>query len=96
MLKFCVPSSDANRQKAAVIIQQFLADVGIQTEITTLDNATLFTSMVNGDYQLGMFGSAGALTPTDFAPCMTPGNSVNFSRITDTRYAELLPLLRRS
>ena len=89
VLKFCVPSSDANRQKAAVIIQQFLADVGIQTEITTLDNATLFTSMVNGDYQLGMFGAAGALTPTDFAPCMTPGNSVNFSRITDTRYAEL-------
>lgn len=89
VLKFCVPSSDANRQKAAVIIQQFLSDVGIKTEIYTLDNANLFSSMVNGDYQLGMFGSAGALTPTDFAPCMTPGNSVNFSRITDSRYAEL-------
>lgn len=45
VLKFCVPSADTNRQRTAVIIQQFLADVGIQTEITTLDNATLFSSI---------------------------------------------------
>ena len=89
VLKFCVPSSDANRQKAAVIIQQFLEDVGIKTEIYTLDNANLFSSMVNGEYELGMFGSAGALNPTDFVPCLTPGNGVNFCRTTDSRYHDL-------
>lgn len=86
VLKFCTPSSDMNRQKAAVIIQQFLEDVGIKTEIYTLDNANLFSSMVNGEYELGMFGSAGALNPTDFVPCLTPGNGVNFCCTTDNRY----------
>lgn len=88
VLKFCTPSSDMNRQKAAVIIQQFLEDVGIKTEIYTLDNANLFSSMVNGEYELGMFGSAGALNPTDFVPCLTPGNGVNFCCTTDSRYYE--------
>lgn len=89
VLKFCVPSSNQERQRAAVVIQQMLEDVGIKSEIYMLDNANLFSSMVNGEYQLGMFGSAGALNPTDFVPCLTPGNGVNFCCTTDTRYAEL-------
>jgi len=89
VLKFAVPSSNEDRQKMAIIIQQYLEAVGVKTEIYPLDNATLFSSMVGGEYQLGMFGSGGAIETSNFSVCMTEGSSVNFSRIVDPRYAEL-------
>ena len=44
----------SQRASLAALIQQNLADVGIQVEIETVDSATMFAGMSDGTYDLAV------------------------------------------
>lgn len=78
----------ASRESQAAIIQQNLAEVGIEVEIFITDVATMFAGLTDGTYDLGISGS----TANDY-PIWMEGyydyRNKNYAQITDTRFAEM-------
>lgn len=75
------------REKMAALIQQQLAEAGINIEVLTVDLATEFAGLQDGTYDLGICGS----TATSF-PLWMEGyydyRNATYCQITDERYAE--------
>lgn len=56
----------SNRANLAALIQQNLAEAGINVEIQTVDSATLFSGMSNGDYDMGLASHTPNISPLWF------------------------------
>ena len=81
-----VPTGNAIREQAAIIVQQNLLDVGIKAEIQTYDFATHVTKLYKGDYDFGFISStSGGLDPSVAADKYNPDSSSNYSQVTDRR-----------
>lgn len=84
-----VPSGNNIREQAAVIIQQNLQDVGINTKIVTSDFPTHLNRIRKGDYDLGLIGSGGSPDPSESITLLKPGNINNFSQLKDSNIADI-------
>ena len=77
----------STRERMAAVIQQNLAEVGINIEILTVDLATEFAGLQDGTYDLGICGS----TATNY-PLWMEGyydyRNATYCQITDPTFAE--------
>lgn len=78
-----IPTGNAIREQAAVIIQQNLAEVGINVKIETADFATHLNRVRAGDYDLGLIGSGGSPDPSECVINFNPDHLNNFSHLSD-------------
>ena len=77
------------REKSAPLIQQDLARIGIKTRIQTMDFPTLMNMLREGEYDLGLLGSAGSLDPGESVFNVTVGHANNFAHLTDPTLGNL-------
>lgn len=82
-LVFSVPTGNAIREQAAVIIQQNLLDIGIKTRIESADFATHLTKVRESNYDLGLIGSGGSPDPSECVINFKPDHINNFSQLSD-------------
>lgn len=87
-LELIVPTGNEVRIQSTVLIQQDLAAIGVKVNITQYDFSTLMQMMKDGQFDLGMCGSAGGIDPNDSA-WLSNLSSVNFSCVPDDRYVSL-------
>ncbi len=78
---------NSTRDALASLIQQQLAEAGVQIEILTVDTATMFTGMTDGTYDMGISGHTATAYPLYFASNLSNVNSTYFN-ITDPTYNE--------
>ncbi|MBQ8638551.1 MAG: peptide ABC transporter substrate-binding protein [Lachnospiraceae bacterium] len=83
VLNLTVPKGNQARERSAILIQQNLAAVGIQTEIVTYDFATALQNMRDNKYDLLLMGAAGTYDPAG------AGAVDYFSHTTDPKFKEL-------
>lgn len=88
-LELIVPTGNEIRIQSTVLIQQDLEAIGVKTNITQYDFATLMQMMRDGEYDLGMCGSAGGIDPTEPLGWLGLGTNQNFPCIMDYSYTEL-------
>ena len=84
-LKMVVTSA---RESMAAVIQQNLAEAGINIEVQTVELATMFAGLQDGTYDLGICGS----TAMDYPLWMSgyyDNKNATYCQITDTKYAEI-------
>lgn len=65
VLELKVPQGNLARERSALLIQQDLQAVGIQTQIVTMDFATVLQDMRDNKYDLLLMGAAGTVDPAD-------------------------------
>ena len=90
VLQFFIPSGNSIVERTAALIAQDLDAVGIKTQISQMDFATLMSDMLDGKHDLGIIGSGGTLDPSESREMIAPESSVNFSQVTDTTLADLV------
>lgn len=78
-----VPTGNATREQAAIIVQQNLADIGIKAKIETADFATHLNRVRAGDYDFGFIGSSGSPDPSECVINFNPEHMNNFSQLSD-------------
>lgn len=83
VLEFSVPTGNAIREQAAVLIQQNLEQIGIKTNIVSADFATHLNKVREGDYDLGLIGSGGSPDPSECVINFKPDHVNNFSQLSD-------------
>lgn len=84
-LKMVVTSA---RESMAAVIQQNLAEAGINIEVQTVELATMFSGLQDGTYDLGICGSTAMDYPLWMAGYYDNKNAT-YCQITDTKYAEI-------
>lgn len=82
-LVFSVPTGNAIREQAGVIIQQNLQEIGIKTRIESADFATHLTKVREGKTDLGLIGSGGSPDPSECVINFKPDHINNFSHLED-------------
>lgn len=87
-LELIVPTGNEVRIQSTVLIQQDLAAIGVKTNITQYDFSTLMQKMRDGEFDLGMCGSAGGIDPNDSA-WLSNISQVNFTCVPDDRYVSM-------
>ncbi|MHC1770142.1 MAG: ABC transporter substrate-binding protein [Flexilinea sp.] len=88
-LVFYVPGGNTTRERAAVLIQQDLQNVGIKVQIQSVDFPTLMNNMREGLHDFGIIGSGGTFDPSESRQMLAPDSSANFCKITSTEFADL-------
>ena len=88
-LELIVPTGNEVRIQSTVLIQQDLEAIGVKTNITQYDFPTLMQMMRDGDYDLGMCGSAGGIDPTEPLGWLNNEGTTNFPCIQYTDYVDL-------
>ena len=88
-LELIVPTGNEVRIQSTVLIQQDLEAIGVKTNITQYDFPTLMQMMRDGDYDLGMCGSAGGIDPTEPLGWLNNEGTINFPCIQYTDYVDL-------
>ena len=91
-LKMVVTSA---RESMAAVIQQNLAEAGIQVEVQTVELATMFSGLQDGTYDLGICGSTAMDYPLWMAGYYDNKNAT-YCQITDPQYAEIQELLHQN
>jgi peptide/nickel transport system substrate-binding protein len=90
------PTGNRGRELSAPVIQQALAAVGIQVELSISDFATLTADAVAGDFDLLLLANAIVGDPdyisSQFTSTTIPPNGVNYMRYRNERVDELLAL----
>lgn len=76
------------RESMAAVIQQNLAEAGINIEVQTVELATMFSGLQDGTYDLGICGSTAMGYPLWMSGYYDNKNAT-YCQITDTKYAEL-------
>lgn len=84
-LKMAVTSA---RESMAAVIQQNLAEAGIQIEVQTVELATMFSGLQDGTYDLGICGTTAMDYPLWMAGYYDNKNAT-YGQITDPQYAKL-------
>lgn len=76
------------RESMAAIIQQNLAEVGINIEVQTVELATMFSGLQDGTYDLGICGSTAMGYPLWMSGYYDNKNAT-YCQITDTCFADI-------
>ena len=63
-INFTVPTGNTIRENSAVLIQQDLAAIGVNAQITVYDYATNLQDMKAGNFELGLSGMTGTVEPS--------------------------------
>lgn len=82
-LLMLVPVGNEVREKAAILIQQDLAKIGVKTRIQSLDFPTMLNNARKGEYDICFIGSAGSVDPSESVPNITVGYMNNFAQLQD-------------
>ncbi len=90
VLQFFIPAGNSIVERTAALIAQDLEAVGVHTQISQMDFATLMSDMLDGKHDLGIIGSGGTLDPSESREMIAPDSSVNFSQVRDTTLADLV------
>ena len=72
----------------AAVIQQNLAEAGINIEVQTVELATMFAGLQDGTYDLGICGSTAMGYPLWMSGYYDNKNAT-YCQITDTKFAEI-------
>ncbi len=75
-------------QKAAPMLQQDLAKIGLNIEIVSTDFATLLSNARKGEYDFCIISSGGSPDPGESVMNVTPGHINNFSQNEDPSLGE--------
>jgi peptide/nickel transport system substrate-binding protein len=86
---FYVPAGNTTRERAAVLIQQDLQNVGIKVQIQSVDFPTLMNNMRESMHDFGIIGSGGTFDPSESRQMLATESSANFSRTTNTAFQNL-------
>jgi len=90
--RFFVRSDNTREVKAGQMIQGYLKDVGISTQLSTIDDGALQDSIDGADYDLFIWGWGGDVDPTTLLAILTTeqidGN--NEPRWSDPAYDEIV------
>lgn len=76
------------RESMAAVIQQNLAEAGINIEVQTVELATMFAGIQDGTYDLGICGSTAMGYPLWMSGYYDNKNAT-YCQITDTKFAEI-------
>ena len=90
VLDFCVPIGNTVRERSAVLIQQDLAAIGVQTEIRTVDFATEVVELREGKTDFGLLGGGGSVDPDDVRINFNSTGANNFSMLPDQEFYDLM------
>ena len=74
------------RESMAAVIQQNLAEAGINIDVQTVELATMFSGLQDGTYDLGICGSTAMAYPLWMSGYYDNKNAT-YCQITDTQYA---------
>lgn len=88
-LDLIVPIGNEIRVQSTVLIQQDLAAIGVKTQITQYDFATLMQKMRDGEFDLGMCGAAGAIDPSESFGWLNRKGPTNFPCLSDDTYIDM-------
>lgn len=86
-LDLIVPIGNEIRIQSTVLIQQDLAAIGVKTNITQYDFATLMQKMRTAEFDLGMCGSAGSVDPSEPYVWLNWQGVTNFPCLYDDTYS---------
>jgi peptide/nickel transport system substrate-binding protein len=89
-LVFYVPSGNASREQAAVLIQQNLEAVGLKVRINLVDFSTLMREMREGRHDIGVIGSGGQMDPSESREMIHPESEVNFALLKSYELANII------
>ena len=78
----------SRRESLAALIQQNLAEAGLQIEVQIVDTGTMFSGLADGTYDLGICGSGANEYPLWMEGYYDYRNAT-YAQITDTRFAEM-------
>jgi peptide/nickel transport system substrate-binding protein len=87
-LEYLVPSGDPNVPAAAVLVQEDLKAIGIETNITTVDQGTWLTTAEAGKFDLTMISTV-VLIPGTQPNLLWGKTSFNINKVNDTKLQEL-------
>lgn len=88
-IKLTYPSGNLAREKAAVVIQQNLKDIGIDVELELLEFATLMERLQTGDFQMALHGNGAGLDPDTLSNYFVTGKGNNYTNYSNERVDEL-------
>jgi peptide/nickel transport system substrate-binding protein len=89
-LVFYVPSGNASREQAAVLIQQNLEAIGLKVRINLVDFSTLMREMREGKHDIGVIGSGGVMDPSESREMIHPESEVNFALLKSYELAGII------
>ncbi|MDR3138595.1 MAG: peptide ABC transporter substrate-binding protein [Treponema sp.] len=89
-LIFYVPSGNASREQAAVLIQQNLEAVGLKVRINLVDFSTLMREMREGKHDIGVIGSGGVMDPSESREMIHPESEVNFALLKSYELSDII------
>lgn len=88
------PSGNKAREQAAVIIQQDLKKIGIQTDLQIMEFSTALDMIKKGDYELCLMGMGGSIGDPDirrfYGSDYIAPKGLNLSRMNNSKLDELL------
>ncbi len=90
VLKFYISSGNTVGERTAALIVQDLEKVGVKVEIIQVDFATLMSTMLAGEHDMGTIGSGGTLDPSESREMIHPDSSVNFCQLKDTEMTDVI------
>lgn len=90
VLKFYISSGNTAGERTAALIVQDLEKVGVKVEIIQVDFATLMSTMLAGEHDMGTIGSGGTLDPSESREMIHPDSSVNFCQLKDTEMTDVI------
>ncbi|MGE5572616.1 MAG: ABC transporter substrate-binding protein [Bacteroidota bacterium] len=93
VLDFVVPIGNKVRENSAVLIQQDLAAVGIQTKIRMVDFTTAIVELREGKFDLGLLGGSGP-DPDDVRLNFLVNGPNNFSHLDTMEFYNVLDKAR--
>ena len=88
-LEMLIGNGRTDDQQIAVIIQQNLAEIGINVEITSMDYATVLDTYRTGDFDMGMAGTGYGAEWFQIRQNLQVGSATNFSNTTDSTLYDL-------
>lgn len=88
-INFTVPTGNTIRENSAVLIQQDLAAIGVDAQITVYDYATNLQDMKDGKFELGLSGMTGTVEPSQILLQVDCRASSNLPHL-DTTFSDLI------
>ena len=84
------------RTQLALLIQQYLSDIGMKTKVDTMDSNNVLANLRSHDFELGIMGASGTTSPYTQDYFVTAGHANNFGAMTDPTIGELFAQAKSS
>lgn len=84
------------RTQLALLIQQYLSDIGMKTKVDTMDSNNVLANLRSHDFELGIMGASGTTSPYTQDYFVTAGHANNFGAMTDPTIGDLFAQAKSS